>query len=199
MADLFEQKSEDWDTRDIIQKLSSAVGSTILEHIPLHQSMKVLDFGAGTGLISSQIAPFVEKIVAVDISRAMLDKLATKPELQGKVEILCQDITQKPINGRFDLIMSAMAMHHVENTSALINTFFDHLNPGAMVALADLDKEDGNFHPEDAEGVYHHGFKREELGRLLEKQGFRDIQFFTAHTIQKEDGAYPVFLLTAKK
>jgi len=40
-----------------------------------------MDFGAGTGLITSQVAPLVKKIVAVDISETMLNKLFTKPEL----------------------------------------------------------------------------------------------------------------------
>jgi len=50
----------------------------------LHEQMRVMDFGAGTGLISSQVAPLVKKIVAVDISEAMLNKLVAKPELQEK-------------------------------------------------------------------------------------------------------------------
>jgi|GEM_PF-5045000 len=72
--------------------LSSAIGSSIIEHIPLHDQMRVMDFGAGTGLISSQIAPLVKKIVAVDISEAMLNNLVSKPELHGKVEVVCQDL-----------------------------------------------------------------------------------------------------------
>ena len=61
MADLFNEKSQDWDTREVVQTLSSAVGSAILKHVPLDEQMHVMDFGAGTGLISSQVVPFVEK------------------------------------------------------------------------------------------------------------------------------------------
>ena len=56
-----------------------------------------MDFGAGTGLITSQVEPLVKKIVVVDISEAMLNKLVSKPVLQGKVEIAYQDIIHKPI------------------------------------------------------------------------------------------------------
>ncbi|MEZ7974877.1 MAG: class I SAM-dependent methyltransferase [SAR324 cluster bacterium] len=61
--------------------LSSDIGSAILEHVSLHDQMRVMDFGAGTGLITSQVAPLVKKIVAVDISETMLNKLFSKPEL----------------------------------------------------------------------------------------------------------------------
>ena len=199
MTDLFNEKAKDWDANEMRTKLSSAIGSSILAHVSLHDQMRVMDFGAGTGLISSQVAPLVKKIVAVDISEAMLNKLVAKPELQAKVEIVCQDIIEKPIADNFDLIMSAMSMHHVKDTSKLIQRFSEHLNPGASIALADLDKEDGSFHPEDSEGVFHLGFKRNELQIILEKYGFREVQFVTAHTINKEEKKYPIFLVTATK
>lgn len=200
MTDLFNEKAKDWDANEMVNKmLSSAVGSSILEHIPLHDQMHVMDFGAGTGLISSQIAPLVKKMVAVDTSEAMLNKLVSKPGLHGKVEIVCQDITDKPIDGKFDLIMSAMAMHHVKDIPKLIQRFAEHLNSGALIALADLDKEDGSFHPKDTEGVFHFGFERNELQIILEKHGFGEIHFLTAHTVNKEEKRFPIFLVTATK
>ncbi len=199
MADLFNEKAKDWDASEMKRLISSAVGSTILKHIPLHPQMDVMDFGAGTGLISSQVVPFVNKIVAVDISKAMLEKLISKPELQSKVKAVCQDITDKPMDTKFDLIMSAMAVHHVEDTLKLINTFYEHLKPGAKVALADLDKEDGSFHPEGSEGVFHSGFERDELQQMLESNGFNNVHFFTAHIIKKQEKQYPVFLVVATK
>ena len=199
MSDLFNEKAKDWDASERKKLISSAVGSSILKHVPLHQQMDVMDFGAGTGLISAHVVPFVHKIVAVDISKAMLDKLTSKPALQGKVEAICQDITDKPIDAKFNLIMSAMAVHHVENTSKLINTFYQHLKPGGKVALADLDKEDGSFHPEDSEGVFHFGFERNELQTLLENNGFDNIQFFTVYVINKKEKDYSLFLVVATK
>lgn len=199
MSDHFNEKSKTWDANEMVKQLSSAVGSSILEHISLNPQMNVMDFGAGTGLISSHVAPLVNKIVAVDISEAMLDKLITKPELQGKVEAVCQNILDKPLTKQFDLIMSAMAMHHVEDSNKLIQTFSQHLTSGAVLALADLDKEDGSFHPADVEGVFHSGFERDQLKLLLESHGFEDIHFFTAHTVVKDDKEYPIFLVIATK
>ena len=197
MADLFEEKAQDWDVNDRVRQLSAGIGGTILERVGFRPDMEVMDFGAGTGLISGQVAAKVGKITAVDISEAMLEKLSAKPELKGKVETVCQDITQQPLNRKFDLIVSAMAMHHVEDTDNLIHTFATHLKPNGKIALADLDKEDGTFHAQGAEGIYHHGFDRDALKSILEKNGFKDIEFVTAHTVSGEDKEYPVFLVTA--
>lgn len=199
MADLFEEKAKDWDANDRRTRLASAIGSSILEHMPLHEHMTVLDFGAGTGLIAGQIAPLVERVVAADTSQAMLDKLASKPELKGKVDTVCQDLLDNPLDAKFDLIVSAMAMHHVENTDRLMQRFSEHLNDAGSVALADLDKEDGSFHPADTEGVFHFGFERDKLRRLMESHGFKEVEFFTAHTIDGEQKDYPIFLVTARK
>lgn len=199
MTDLFAEKATDWDANERRSKLASAVGSSILEHVPLHRQMTVLDFGAGTGLISAQIAPLVNRIVAADTSKAMLDKLAAKPELKGKVDVVCQDITEHPLDTRFDLIISSMALHHVESTARLLQRFAEHLNESGLVALADLDKEDGSFHPADTEGVFHFGFDRDELRLILENHGFGQVKFFTAHTIYGEEKDYPIFLVTARK
>lgn len=199
MADHFDEKSRDWDVNDVVKGLSSTIGPSILEHIALSDQMDVMDFGAGTGLISAHIAPFVKKITAVDISEAMLNKLAAKQEMAGKVDAVCQDIIHNPLNKRFDLIVSAMAMHHVQDTHKLIQTFSEHLKPGGRVALADLDREDGTFHPENTPGVFHAGFDRNELQRVLENHGFDNVHFFTPHTVKKNSKQYPVFLVIAAK
>lgn len=199
MADHFAHKAEDWDRRERVRLLSQAIGTAITENVMLAEDMEVLDFGAGTGLVSQHVAPRVRRIVAVDTSAAMLERLAAKPELAGKVEPLCRDITAEPLEQRFDLVISAMALHHVADTGALMARFAEHLRPGGKVALADLDEEDGSFHPPDAEGVYHHGFERSRLERLMADAGFTDIRFTTAHTVQGEAGDYPVFLVTARR
>ena len=197
MSQYFDEKAVEWDADEKRKQLSSAIGSSILEHTPLDDRMDVLDFGAGTGLISVHVAPLVNKIVAVDTSEAMLAELTAKPELRGKVEAVCVDITKNPLDARFDMVVSAMAMHHVPDTVGLIQSFADHLKPGGRLALADLDTEDGSFHPDEAAGVFHHGYDRGEFQKVLEMRGFGDIQFFTAHTVIKDEMRYPVFLVTA--
>jgi len=199
MTDLFEEKSKNWDANERRKQMSLEIGSCILENVKLNGKMHVIDFGAGTGLIASQIAPHVEKITAVDVSKSMLEKLVAKIELKDKVDIRCQDITVDPLGFQCDLIVSAMAMHHVENTENLVTQFAKHLKPGGGVALADLDSEDGGFHNPPSEGVFHKGFDREQLGQTFQKNGFTNVRFLAAHTAVRENGDYPIFLLLADK
>jgi putative AdoMet-dependent methyltransferase len=199
MDDLFEHKAGDWDTRPAPVQISAGVGRNLLERVDLRDDMTVMDFGAGTGLICAHVAPHVRRVYAVDVSAAMLEQLAAKPELQGKVEPMQIDILTTRLPHPVDLIVSAMAMHHVEDTSRLLRAFADHLAPGGKIALADLDSEDGSFHPPETEGVYHLGFDRDALRGQLEAQGFCEIDFTTAVEVDREGKRYPVFLVTATR
>ncbi|VAW75528.1 hypothetical protein MNBD_GAMMA13-1229, partial [hydrothermal vent metagenome] len=71
--------------------------------------------------------------------------------------------------------------------------------PGAQIALADLDEEDGSFHPQGTEGVYHAGFERNAFKASLERHGFEDVRFVTAHSISGDEKDFPVFLALAVK
>ena len=199
MSDLFKEKADNWDARPMSQILSEGVGKTLLDNVEISSGQSVMDFGAGTGLLCGHVAPKVKRVVAVDISPAMLERLAQKVDLQGKVETICQDILKQPLSEEFDLIISAMALHHVKDTEGLLSAFAGHLAVGGRVALADLDKEDGSFHPADVQGVYHHGFDRDELLQLLEAAGFSDVEFVTALEVERDGGSYPIFLVTARK
>ena len=199
MTDHFAEKSGDWDERPVPAQISQAVGR-LLETLDWDPSMRVMDFGAGTGLIAATVAPYVARIFAVDTSPSMLEALAEKENSQGKVECRCQDILESPLEERFDAVVSAMALHHVEDTGAAAVRFAEQLKPGGLLALADLDSEDGSFHPPGTEGVFHHGFDRAALQSTLEAAGFEDVQFVTALEVEKEDkGPYTVFLVTARK
>jgi cyclopropane fatty-acyl-phospholipid synthase-like methyltransferase len=197
--DHFAEKSRDWDARPVPLQISTAVGPLLRESLDWHAGMRIMDFGAGTGLLAAHVAPLVAKVIAVDTSPSMLEALAGKEELRDVVEPRCQDILLAPLGERFDAIVSAMALHHVQDTDALFARFREHLEPGGQLALADLDSEDGTFHPPETEGVFHHGFDRDDLKRRLETAGFEAVRFQTALEVTREDGrTFPVFLVTAR-
>ena len=101
--------------------------------------------------------------------------------------------------GPFDLVASAMTLHHVADVEGLLRTFFALLAPGGRIALADLDAEDGSFHGANAPGVHHLGFDRAALGRQFADAGFADVRFADAARSEKNGRAYSVFIAAARK
>ena len=200
MTERFDKAAKEWDKSDLRTRLANNIGGAIVRNVVLSPQMHIMDFGAGTGLLAEHVAPRVARISAVDISQGMLAELVRKNTLKGKVAAYCQNILHEPLEADFDGIVSAMALHHVEDTEEILKVFYEHLKPGGFVALADLDKEDGTFHTDGNVGVYHFGFDRGEFQSKLESAGFTDIKFHTAYTVEKENGRrYNIFLATAKK
>jgi hypothetical protein len=72
------------------------------------------------------------------------------------------------------------------------------LNSSGSIAIADLDKEDGTFHKDDT-SVFHFGFDRDELLKIVMSIGFRKVKIQTVGLVEKPYGKYSVFLLTAYK
>lgn len=199
MSERFDKAAQDWDKGDTRQNIASSVFQTIASRIALLNTMNVLDFGCGTGLLSFKIAPMVRSVTGIDVSVKMIEQLEAKNTPQLQVKTLCHDLTGESIEERFHGIVSSMAMHHVEDTSALFDTFYRHLRRDGFIAIADLDAEDGTFHSHGNEGVHHFGFEREPLRQLIENAGFRNIRFHHAYTVEKVDGSYPIFVVTAHK
>lgn len=200
MTQRFDKAAQEWDSGDTRQNIAEAVFKTIASRIALVNNMNILDFGAGTGLLSFKIAPMVRSVTGIDLSSGMLEQLNAKNTSSLQVTTILQDIMNKPLEQKFNGIVSSMAMHHVENTKQLFETFYAHLERDGFIAIADLEEEDGTFHAQHGnDGVHHFGFNRELLRNTIEKTGFRNVRFHDAYSVNREDGSYPIFLVTAMK
>jgi len=198
-VDLFAHKSKNWDMKSRRVKNARSIAELIVKNIKLHKEMEIMDLGAGTGLLGFFIAPFVKKIVAVDNSPSMLKEFQNKcDEFKCETEVVEKDLSEETLERTFDGIISSMTIHHIEDTLALFRKLYDMLNEGGFIAIADLDSEDGSFHSDNT-GVFHYGFDREELRKIAQKAGFKDVKFDTASTISKPHRDFTVFLLTARK
>lgn len=203
----FNEIAAEWDEKPGRVAMARNVGASILDEIPVDESMEALEYGCGTGLITLMVAPHLRHVVAADNASGMLGALREKLRSSGvpNVDPRQLDLSSEAWDGgRLDLIFSSMTMHHIEDVPALLRTFHDMLRPGGYIALADLDAEDGSFHGGDVPGVRHHGFDRARFGRWLEGAGFEAPHAVTAHRLTKEteDGSereFTVFLITARR
>ena len=99
---------------------------------------------------------------------------------------------------KFDGIISSISMDHVKDTQAMFNDFYRMLNDNGVIAVADLDIEDGSFHTDDT-GVFHLGFDRTTFLNKAIAAGLRMLESPNRKIDEKPQGKYPVFLLTGNK
>jgi ubiquinone/menaquinone biosynthesis C-methylase UbiE len=200
----FDAKARDWDKNQRYIDRSEAVAKAMLQTIPLKKSMKALEYGSGTALLSFALKDKFEEIVLMDNSQEMtavtVEKIAEQNILNMKP--LFFDLEHQDYSGSFDIIYNQMVMHHVNDVDRILSKFYTLLNPGGYLAIADLYAEDGSFHGEGFTG--HLGFDVEHLADKLKSIGFRNIQHHQCYSIQKTDeigniSEFPIFILTASK
>ena len=201
MTSSFDARAQTWDDDPRRRKLAESIFAALEQAVPLRAEWTALDYGAGTGLLALALAARVRRVLAVDSSAGMLAVLAQKAQASGaNVETLRADFANDLLPaGPFDLVASAMTLHHVADVEGLLRKFFALLAPGGRIALADLDAEDGSFHGANAPGVHHLGFDRAALGRQFADAGFADVRFADAARSEKNGRAYSVFIAAARK
>ena len=206
VRDRFDRVAADWDANPVRVALARAVADAIRKAVALRPDMTAMDFGAGTGLVTLGLLPYVGSLTAVDASGEMLRVLDEKlraRQIENVHTMLCETAkTPLPV-AAFDLIVSSMVLHHIPDVPQALQRLHPCLRTGGWIALADLDTEDGTFHT-DATGVFHRGFARDEVCRWLQRAGFVDATARDAHRIVRPspDGKareYPVFLVTGRR
>ncbi len=201
----FDNASSTWDDEPRRVKLAGELAAAIAAEVRLAPDMDVLDYGCGSGLVTLRLRPLVRSITGADTSRGMLEVLREKCRKQGLSNVrtaLLQPGSGVAIQGRFHLVVSCMTLHHVADVATLLRDFRTVLLPGGIVAIADLDQEDGSFHG-DAIPAAHAGFDRVKMAGMLENAGFVDVRAITAAMIVKVSAGgctrdYPVFLMIAR-
>lgn len=200
----FDKDAARWDEHPTRVQLAQDVASAIARAVPLGPTMDVLDFGCGTGIVTLQLAPSVGFVTGVDSSQGMLEVLNAKIDRQGHTNVRTRHLHPgDDLAGAYDLIVSSMTLHHIEDIDALLTQFFRSLKAPGWLCVADLDSEQGEFH-EDNTGVFHFGFERAALRRALVGAGFVDVHDVTAAEVVKptQQGAlrtFSVFLVTGRK
>ncbi len=103
---------------------------------------KVLDLGAGTGLLTAMVSSILPdaEYTLCDISDNMLD--VARKRFQGeKIETryLVSDYSTEHINEKYDVIVSGLSIHHLtgQKKEALFQKLFNNLNEGGMFINAD--------------------------------------------------------------
>ena len=165
----------------------------------------MVDIGSGTGVFGLSFLSIASGITFIDTSQGMLDELKRKIEMSGidGCELIRHDIsTGPPADTGFDLAVSMMAFHHIDNHHSALKSIAAMLKPGGIACIVDLDREDGSFHG-GPEGVPHLGFDRDELAAAADDAGFSRITFSTPHVIEKESAEgskrFPLFLMIAHR
>lgn len=181
ICDLFDQcaTTYDQDRPKLVPCFDEFYG-TALRVIPFSTdaSIRVLDLGAGTGLFSAMVAQvFPEAIFHLtDVSEVMLEQAQQRFRENPHVTFSVQDHLQLAVTSEYDLVLSALSIHHLENPrkKALFQKIHDALRENGMFinvdqALAPSDLGELEYERQWLEDVRANGISETSLEKARER------------------------------
>jgi SAM-dependent methyltransferase/DNA-binding HxlR family transcriptional regulator len=140
----------------------------------------VADLGCGTGDVAAVLGPLVERVVAVDLSSAMLE--AAKGRLAGcpSVEFVEGSLESLPLeDGSVDAAVCSLVLHHVERPEAVIGQMGRVLRTerrGGVGLVVDM-LEHRRTEYRHTMGHRHLGFRPEAVEAWMREAGFARVKF----------------------
>ncbi|HJO38497.1 MAG: metalloregulator ArsR/SmtB family transcription factor [Vicinamibacterales bacterium] len=156
------------------------------------------DLGCGTGQVAASLAPFVERVIAVDGSAAMLQ--AAKQRLRGtdNVELRRGELESLPIDdAMLDAVTVMLVLHHVPEPERVFTELARVLRPGGRVLLTDMLPHDREQYRQQMGHVWL-GFSETQIARYLEDAGFDCVRVTALPTDSRVKGP-ALFAATARR
>ncbi|MBC8125530.1 MAG: polyketide synthase dehydratase domain-containing protein, partial [Gloeobacteraceae cyanobacterium ES-bin-144] len=128
----------------------AAIGRAVEEaarHLPEGRGLRILEIGAGTGGLASQVLPLIERgvhsYIFSDISAAFFpaarQKLAAFPEVEFiTFDLEKSGVDQKLDTGGFDIILGTNVIHAVSDVRDALRNIHELLAPGGSLMFVDV-------------------------------------------------------------
>ncbi len=143
----------------------------------LDPSWTIADLGAGTGQISEYLAPFVEKVITIDDSDAMLRSATQRLAGFANVEIRRGQLEALPLaDGELDAATLFLVLHHLSEPQRALQEISRALRPGGRFLLVDM-LPHGHEEYRLKMGHVWLGFAENQLRPWLEQAGFENVRY----------------------
>lgn len=154
----FQRKNWDAHVADLEQMAAGdgfrALRDRILTLAALAPTDRVVDVGAGTGLLALAVAPEVERIWAIDISPAMCEHLASIATARGitNLDVHAASAMSLPLpDASVDVVLSNYCYHHLNDRDKIVALADARrvLRPGGRLVIGDMMFRVGLASPRD--------------------------------------------------
>jgi len=115
---------------------ASRRAALIAEGAELRGGRRALEIGCGSGMFTEMFAATGATIIAVDISRELLEKAKARQLPPERVTFVHGRFEDCEIDGPFDAVIGSSVLHHLE-IAAAIGHVFRLLRPGGLLSFAE--------------------------------------------------------------
>jgi len=113
----------------------------MVEQLDLQPHFEVLDVAAGTGHLSRAIAPYVKRVVALDLTPEMLAQGRYEAEQQQLTKVVFEQGEAEHLgfpNAAFDLVVTRFSLHHFAEPRGPLQEMVRVCRRGGRVAVIDI-------------------------------------------------------------
>ncbi len=143
----------------------------------LDESWTVADLGCGTGAITQSLAPFVERVIAVDESGAMLAAAKKRLHGLGNVDVRTGRLEALPLaDEEVDVALLFLVLHYVTDPARVISEAVRVLKPGGRLLVLDM-MPHGRQDLRQAMGHQWQGFDAATLGAWMQAAGLESFRY----------------------
>lgn len=164
----------------------------------LEHDLVVGDLGCGTGQVSRWLAPFFERIIAVDSSKEMLKAARERLSGQRHIELRQGPLEKLPIsNGELDVALLMLVLHHLPEPKRALLECMRALRPGGRLLILDMLPHDREDYRQTMGHVWM-GISEKQMNQWLQEAGFKAIRWQMLPPESKAKGP-SLFVATARR
>jgi len=165
--------------QDLIASYEQYAGTVaeVLREAPLARRGTVLEVGPGDGSFLLELAAGFDRVIALDIERAMLDQARALAQQNGleNIEFVHGDTGSSRLDTlRADCAVINMVLHHTPSPGQIFTDVARRLAPGGVVLVTDLCRHDQGWAREMCGDLWL-GFDPAELTAWAGEAGLADI------------------------
>lgn len=141
--DLGWSDADELEAYDELARVNPAIERERLSSLGVSKEHNVIDFGCGTGALALEAAKVCKKVIAVDVSPAMLDAVKRKADAQdiNNIEYVQQGhLTYEHEGEPADFVFSQRTLHHLPDFWKVqaLQRILDVLKPGGTLFVRDI-------------------------------------------------------------
>jgi len=173
LKEKFSQGAEEYDQQrtHVIPCLEDLYQITSDLAIVENPKPKILDLGAGTGLLTSYLHKKYPEgdFILLDLSEEMLNIARTRFENAANFHYVIADYLKHEFEGFFDIVVSSLSIHHLEHHDKrfLYEKIYQHLNSEGVFINAD---QVMGPYPANEKEYYRNWLNKIDMGSLSESE-----------------------------
>jgi SAM-dependent methyltransferase len=135
------------------------------------------DLGCGTGAVTSELAAYAGRVIAVDESKAMLSAARRRLQPFDNVDLRAGALESLPVeNGELDAALISLVLHYVPEPQRALAEAHRALKPGGRLVVVDM-MQHGRAEYREQYGHVWQGFGESQVRGWLEEAGFTTVRW----------------------